>query len=61
LRQPLSDGQAVAEALKRAGKVALRHLRVANSFDETSMVDVMLMQALMRAVPDKAALLIGRC
>lgn len=26
--------------------------------DETSMVDVMLMQALMRAVPDKSALLI---
>jgi exodeoxyribonuclease V alpha subunit len=26
--------------------------------DETSMVDVMLMQALLRAVPDKAALLI---
>src|SRR5437899_12574928 len=26
--------------------------------DETSMVDVMLMQALMKAVPDKAALLI---
>jgi exodeoxyribonuclease V alpha subunit len=26
--------------------------------DETSMVDVMLMQALMRAVPDRAALLI---
>ena len=30
LRQPLSDGEAVAVGLERAGKVALRHLHVAD-------------------------------
>ena len=31
MRQPLSDGEAVAVGLERAGKVALLHLHVANS------------------------------
>ena len=30
VRQPLYDGEAVAVGLKRAGKVALRHQRVAD-------------------------------